>query len=77
MRWIKKTRSKLFRLADPGATVSFFDWIRQSENLVGKSFFSTAQESQSRKKFFFFLRKKARFGLQSKKAVFDRQIRLY
>ena len=41
----------------------FSDWIRQSELSVKKV--------ESKKPFFFRLRKKARFGLQSKKTVFD------
>ena len=53
----KNTRVKLFRLEDPVEKVELFDWIRQSEFSVEKAFFQ--------------LRKKARFGLQLKKAVFD------
>ena len=43
-------------------STEFFDWIRQSELSVKKSRVEKA---------LFRLRKKARFGLQSKKAVFD------
>ena len=65
MRWAKKTGVKLFQLSfstDPVEKVKFFDWIPQSETQ------STKVES---KKPFFDCNKKGRFGLKSKKAVFD------
>ena len=64
MRSVQKTRVKLFCLSF--ATVEkleLFDWIRQSKFSVEKSCVEKA--------IFRLLRKKARFGLQSKKAVFD------
>ena len=61
MRSVQKTRVKLFRLGfstgGSGRKSQFFDWIRQSEFSVEKALFR--------------LREKARFGLQSKQAVFD------
>ena len=73
MRSVKKTRVKLFRLwvfrrGDPVEKLDFFDWICQSEFSVEKSWVEKA---------LFRLCKKVWFGLQSKKAVFDWQIRLY
>ena len=72
MRSVQKTRVKLFRLSfrleDPIEKVEFFGWIRQSGFSVEKSCVEKA---------LFRLRKKARFGVQSKKAVFDGQIRLH
>ena len=67
MRWVKKTRVKLFRLSFSTGRSSrksqvFFFWIPQSENSIEKS---------CAEKALFRLCKKARFGFQSKKAVFD------
>ena len=64
---MKTTRKKLFRLSfsaltDPVEKFKFSDWIPQSENSV---------EKLRVEKALFRLYKKARFGLQSKTAVFD------
>ena len=54
----------VFRLIDPVEKVKLFDWIPQSENSVEKIGVGKAL-------FRLYTCKKARFGLQSKTAVFD------
>ena len=54
--------TEIFDWRDPVEKVEFFHWIRKSEFSVEKSEVEEA---------LFRLYKKARFGLQSKKGVFD------
>ena len=69
--WAMRSAQKLFwlgfRLKDPVEKVEFFDWIRQTEFSVKKSWVEKA---------LFRLYKKARFRLQPKTTFFDWESRL-
>ena len=63
MRWVKKTRAKLFRLSFPTggssrkSSFNIFDWIHQSETQLKQPFSDCVRKPD--------------LGFSSKKAVFD------